>query len=105
MCLSRDLMTKVHHQLLKRPVHGNSLHLKKWTSVNTISKTGRCSIETFGGYPTPYLARFPNILTDPQFATILAGAGNFSLRHRVQNGSGASSVPYEMGTEGKASGA
>jgi hypothetical protein len=40
----------------------------------------------------------------------LAGAGNFSLRHRVQNGSGAHSASYPMGTEvsfhvGKAAGA
>jgi hypothetical protein len=29
-----------------------------------------------------------------------AGAGNFSLRHRVQNGSGAHPASYEMGTRG-----
>jgi hypothetical protein len=39
-----------------------------------------------------------------------AGAGNFSLHHRVQNGSGAHSASYPMGTmgsfpEGKAAGA
>jgi hypothetical protein len=32
-----------------------------------------------------------------QFA---AGAGNFSLHHRVQNGSGAHPVSYPMGTSG-----
>jgi hypothetical protein len=40
----------------------------------------------------------------------LAGAGNFSLHHRVQNGSGTHSASYPMGTrgsfpEGKAAGA
>jgi hypothetical protein len=30
----------------------------------------------------------------------LAGAGNFSLHHRVQNGSGAPSASYSMGTRG-----
>jgi len=39
-----------------------------------------------------------------------AGAGNFSLHHRVQNGSGAPSASYPMGTRvsflgGKAAGA
>jgi hypothetical protein len=39
-----------------------------------------------------------------------AGAGNFSLQHRVQNGSGAHPVSYPMGTRdsfsgGKAAGA
>jgi hypothetical protein len=39
-----------------------------------------------------------------------AGAGNFSLHHRVQNGSGAHPVSYPMGTRscfpgGKAAGA
>jgi hypothetical protein len=39
-----------------------------------------------------------------------AGAGNFSLHHRVQNGSGAHTASYQMGTrgsflEGKAAGA
>jgi hypothetical protein len=29
-----------------------------------------------------------------------AGAGNFSLHHRVQNGSGAHQVSYPMGTRG-----
>jgi hypothetical protein len=29
-----------------------------------------------------------------------AGAGNFSLHHRVQNGSGAHPVSYPMGTSG-----
>jgi hypothetical protein len=29
-----------------------------------------------------------------------AGAGNFSLHHRVQNGSGAHSASYPMGTRG-----
>jgi hypothetical protein len=29
-----------------------------------------------------------------------AGAGNFSLHHRVQNGSGAHPAPYPMGTNG-----
>jgi hypothetical protein len=29
-----------------------------------------------------------------------AGAGNFSLHHRVQNGSGAHPVSYSMGTRG-----
>jgi hypothetical protein len=29
-----------------------------------------------------------------------AGAGNFSLHHRVQNGSGAHPVSYPMGTRG-----
>jgi hypothetical protein len=29
-----------------------------------------------------------------------AGAGNFSLRHRVQNGSGAHPASYRMGTRG-----
>jgi hypothetical protein len=29
-----------------------------------------------------------------------AGAGNFSLHHRVQNGSGAHSASYPMGTSG-----
>jgi hypothetical protein len=29
-----------------------------------------------------------------------AGAGNFSLHHRVQNGSGAHSASYTMGTRG-----
>jgi hypothetical protein len=29
-----------------------------------------------------------------------AGAGNFSLHHRVQNGSGAHSAPYPMGIRG-----
>jgi hypothetical protein len=29
-----------------------------------------------------------------------AGAGNFSLHHRVQNGSRAHPVPYTMGTRG-----
>jgi hypothetical protein len=29
-----------------------------------------------------------------------AGAGNFSLRHRVQNGSGAHPASYPMGTGG-----
>jgi hypothetical protein len=29
-----------------------------------------------------------------------AGAGNFSLRHRVQNGSGAHPASYPMGTRG-----
>jgi len=29
-----------------------------------------------------------------------AGAGNFSLHHRVQNGSGAHPVSYPMGTPG-----
>jgi len=28
------------------------------------------------------------------------GAGNFSLHHRVQNGSGAHPAPYPMGTRG-----
>jgi len=41
---------------------------------------------------------------------ILAGAGNFSLHHRVQNGSGTHPVTYPTGTggsfpEGKAAGA
>jgi hypothetical protein len=30
----------------------------------------------------------------------LAGAGNFSLNHRVQNGSGAHPASYTMGTRG-----
>jgi hypothetical protein len=30
----------------------------------------------------------------------LAGAGNFSLHHRVQNGSGAHPASYPMGTRG-----
>jgi hypothetical protein len=30
----------------------------------------------------------------------LAGAGNFSLHHRVQDGSGAHPAPYPMGTGG-----
>jgi hypothetical protein len=30
----------------------------------------------------------------------LAEAGNFSLHHRVQNGSGANPAPYPMGTRG-----
>jgi hypothetical protein len=30
----------------------------------------------------------------------LAGAGNFSLHHRVQNGSGAHPTSYPMGTRG-----
>jgi hypothetical protein len=30
----------------------------------------------------------------------LAGTGNFSLHHRVQNGSGAHPVSYPMGTKG-----
>jgi hypothetical protein len=30
----------------------------------------------------------------------LAGAGNFSLRHRVQTGSGADSASYPVGTKG-----
>jgi hypothetical protein len=30
----------------------------------------------------------------------LAGAGNFSLHYRVQNGSGAHSASYLMGTKG-----
>jgi hypothetical protein len=34
-----------------------------------------------------------------------AGAGNFSLHHRVQNGSGANPASYPMGTGGKAAGA
>jgi hypothetical protein len=29
-----------------------------------------------------------------------AGAENFSLHHRVQNGSGAHAAPYPMGTRG-----
>jgi hypothetical protein len=29
-----------------------------------------------------------------------AGAGNFSLHHRVQKGSGAHPAPYRMGTRG-----
>jgi hypothetical protein len=29
-----------------------------------------------------------------------AGAGNFSLQHRIQNGSGAHPVSYPMGTRG-----
>jgi hypothetical protein len=33
-----------------------------------------------------------------------AGAGNFSLHHRVQNGSGAHPVSYPMGTRGFFSG-
>jgi hypothetical protein len=31
---------------------------------------------------------------------ISAGAGNFSLRHRVQNGSGAHPASYPMGNRG-----
>jgi hypothetical protein len=31
---------------------------------------------------------------------LLAGAGNFSLHHRVQNGSGAHPSSYPMGTRG-----
>jgi hypothetical protein len=34
----------------------------------------------------------------------LAGAGNFSLHHRVQTGSGAHPAPYPMGTRGCFSG-
>jgi hypothetical protein len=34
-----------------------------------------------------------------------ARAGNFSLRHRVQNGSGAHPASYQMGTEGLFAGA
>jgi len=34
-----------------------------------------------------------------------AGAGNFSLHHRVQTGSGAHSASSLMGTGGKAAGA
>jgi hypothetical protein len=30
----------------------------------------------------------------------MGGAGNFSLHHRVQNGSGANPVSYPMGTRG-----
>jgi hypothetical protein len=33
-----------------------------------------------------------------------AGAGNFSLHHRVQNGSGAHPASYPMGTRGSSSG-
>jgi hypothetical protein len=33
-----------------------------------------------------------------------AGAGNFSLHHRVQNGSGAHPASYPMGTSGSFSG-
>jgi hypothetical protein len=33
-----------------------------------------------------------------------AGAGNFSLNHRVQNGSGAHPASYPMGTRGSFSG-
>jgi hypothetical protein len=33
-----------------------------------------------------------------------AGAGNFSLHHRVQNGSGAHPASYPMGTRGSFSG-
>jgi hypothetical protein len=33
-----------------------------------------------------------------------AGAGNFSLHHRVQNGSGAHPVSYRKGTRGSVSG-
>jgi hypothetical protein len=33
-----------------------------------------------------------------------AGAGNFSLHHRVQNGSGVHSTSYPMGTRGSFSG-
>jgi hypothetical protein len=29
-----------------------------------------------------------------------AGAGNFSLHHRIQNGSGSNSASYPMGTRG-----
>jgi hypothetical protein len=32
--------------------------------------------------------------------TSMVGAGNFSLRHRVQNGSGAHPASYPMGTRG-----
>jgi hypothetical protein len=34
-----------------------------------------------------------------------AGAGNFSLHYRIQNGSGAHSASYPMGNRGKAAGA
>jgi hypothetical protein len=34
----------------------------------------------------------------------LAGAGSFSLHHRVQNGSGAHPASYPMGTRGSFSG-
>jgi hypothetical protein len=36
---------------------------------------------------------------------ILAGAENYSLRHRVETGSGAHPGSYPMGTGGKAAGA
>jgi hypothetical protein len=43
-----------------------------------------------------------NIRLDEQVSRIpfLAGAGNFSLHHRVQNGSGAHPASYPVGTRG-----
>jgi hypothetical protein len=35
---------------------------------------------------------------------LTAGVGNFSLHHRVQNGSGAHPASYQMGTEGSFTG-
>jgi hypothetical protein len=58
-------------------------------SVTSKSRDSSVSIALGYGLDDPgYKVRFP------------AGAGNFSLHHRVQNGSGAHPASYPMGTRG-----
>jgi hypothetical protein len=72
-----------------------------WTSCLVIQKSRDSSVGTALGYG------LENRGSGVRFS---AGAGNFSLNHRVQNGSGAHPASYPMGTRssfpgGKAAGA
>jgi hypothetical protein len=60
---------------------------KHFTKTN-VSITGRTKSLGYGLDDRGSRVRFP------------AGAGNFSLHHRVQNGSGAHPASYPMGTRG-----
>jgi hypothetical protein len=58
---------------------------RRKTSVNRLAENKYCILST---YYRRSRVRFP------------AGAGNFSLDHRIQNGSGAHPTSYSMGIRG-----
>jgi len=62
---------------------GNVLTVRPCSTVPLTCRTNRISDLSFS-----FILRFP------------AGAGNFSLHHRIQNGSGAHPASYPMGTRG-----
>jgi hypothetical protein len=86
---------KTHYSYFKQEFIGTNVRWRLSSSGKMSSLYTRESRDSSDGIALGYglddrgsRVRFP------------AGAGNFSLNHRVQNGSGAHSASYPMGTRG-----